>query len=94
MRASTYEFGGGDTIQSITPAIMLFPSTDHLPSSDATLLILSERKVDIGQEMAGVTLCCQFENGQARLGHLRQSKKTDGWIDLRRDGWMDRQMDE
>lgn len=56
VRALTYEFGRG-TIQSITSAITLFSSAHHLPTSDAALLILSRRKVDIGQEMAGVILC-------------------------------------
>lgn len=41
----------GGTIQSITPAGMPFSSTDHLASFDAAFLILSRRKVDIGQEM-------------------------------------------
>lgn len=57
---------GGGTIQFITPAITLFSSTDHLSSSGAALLLL--RKVDIGGEMAGVTLCSEFENGSARCG--------------------------
>ena len=55
--------GGGGTIQSTTPAIPLFSSIAHLPSSNAALLIRSGRKVDIVEEMAGVTLCSQFENG-------------------------------
>lgn len=68
--ALTYEYLGGGTIQCITPAITLFSSTHQRSSSDAALLVL--RKVDIGQEMAGVTLCSAFENGLARYGgHLR-----------------------
>lgn len=59
---------GGDTVQSLTPAITLFPSIDPFPSSDAALLILSGREVDTGQEMAGVTLCSLFENSSAREG--------------------------